>query len=187
MIIPSRKDMLSTDVELLRQIARNDGEEGEFHPAEHTCWMAADTIETLRARVADLENQYDLVTTELRGKITGCKVERDIYLARINADADKLAGFDEFCKEGETPIERMRRERKDTIALLGQLAACEKERDESQHHIVYSTQEWGDLKEQLAASQAENAKLRTVLEKRLRKENRWTDEEIEALAGESKQ
>lgn len=31
----------------LREIAREDGEKDEFHPAEHTCWIAADMIEKM--------------------------------------------------------------------------------------------------------------------------------------------
>ena len=34
-------------IDSLREIAKRDGEEGEFHPAEHTCWIAADMIEKM--------------------------------------------------------------------------------------------------------------------------------------------
>ena len=38
-------------VKILRLIAKNEAEEGEFHPEEHTCWLAANRIEELQAMI----------------------------------------------------------------------------------------------------------------------------------------
>ena len=32
-------------VEWLRETAKDEAKRGEYHPAEHTCWIAADIIE----------------------------------------------------------------------------------------------------------------------------------------------
>ena len=36
----------------LREMAKLDAKKGEYHPEEHTCWLAADRIVALQAMIA---------------------------------------------------------------------------------------------------------------------------------------
>lgn len=54
-----------TLLKLLREIAEEDAAKGEYHKEEHTCWLAADRIETLQAMingVADPQLLHEIAT-----------------------------------------------------------------------------------------------------------------------------
>lgn len=48
-VFTGNDEWLTTDriIQSLQEIAKRDAEEGEFHPAEHTCWIASDMIQKL--------------------------------------------------------------------------------------------------------------------------------------------
>lgn len=46
---------------LLKEIAYNEAEEGEYHPEEHTCWIAAKRLEDMQ-NLLDGKSNLDILT-----------------------------------------------------------------------------------------------------------------------------